>query len=616
MANRKKQATHPLFVEIEVINRTETSRAILAREVRTRKLAVLKIAQMERENKKLDLQDTEHNQSAIKNEAIIGESLMRGDSHTALPTILPVTRDGRYYTADRETGANYLAEPYYAGFTLADQINRRVYGWKLFVFLVRSVNLMLLRFFCRWITTPPQRNMLRSFGVPDGLVTPSSKIVSGNPLPVHEAVMYTRQIADCLCYLHNTCGYAHLDLKPSNVMFKQLRWPGCESARGLVVIDLGVAQKLGKQVRGRTLPWAPLEQGEVTKNGLLAHMSMDVYALGKILGYLLTGIDPRDQNGAGGIGYKFPFVFAWHLSQQKKKLVAIRLAELIANCCAEAPWQRPTAQKIFDQLTEIEHIVRPRWRRWWLAVAPPLFLALFLALIGQSLPSCGSESQRAGWQSLLCRIASSSASPAPVATPTDASNAQRSLVTTITPTVVPTTMASVMALVMPTDIPTQTPVTSETAVNTPTPINTSTPIPRSTPQTTAANAPPVSIEIVNEAEPGVQSCNNVGSWSTTGPVKIAFRLSRNLQPGEKIEIRVEGITVHSGSRDNFSDGFQRKTLYDTYEGIIPNAQRLSDGQFAWDFRMNTLYQWQIVIINPVTQVQSGAGPLCEFTFTQ
>jgi ATP-dependent Lon protease len=91
----------------------------------------------------------------------------------------------------------------------------------------------------------------------------------------------TLQIVDGVHTLHEN-DIVHRDLKPQNILQCDAVWK---------IADFGISKFINKPVTGytfqgaHTMPWAPPEQIQ----GAQAHPSADIYSLGKIMTFLLTG---------------------------------------------------------------------------------------------------------------------------------------------------------------------------------------------------------------------------------------------------------------------------------------------------------------------------------------
>lgn len=108
--------------------------------------------------------------------------------------------------------------------------------------------------------------------------------------PLQTAVKYIRQIADALSYVHSQ-SILHLDLKPSNVMFRR--------NSEVVLIDFGVSKHYddsnGAQTTsspiGMSRGYAPLEQHMVGGVSQFTPTT-DIYSLGATFYKLVTGVTP------------------------------------------------------------------------------------------------------------------------------------------------------------------------------------------------------------------------------------------------------------------------------------------------------------------------------------
>ena len=118
-----------------------------------------------------------------------------------------------------------------------------------------------------------------------------------------EALLYIRQIADALKYLHDR-KIMHLDIKPSNILLRD--------TNEVVLIDFGISKRYdgtGEQTSstpiGISKGFAPLEQ---YKQGGVKTFSpaTDIYSLGGTLFYLLTGNQPPEASDVINNGLSLP----------------------------------------------------------------------------------------------------------------------------------------------------------------------------------------------------------------------------------------------------------------------------------------------------------------------
>jgi len=131
------------------------------------------------------------------------------------------------------------------------------------------------------------------------------------------------ELLDGLCALHEN-NLVHRDIKPHNILRCDDKWK---------IGDFGISKLMNKPVTGYTfqgahsMPWAPREQVE----GAQAHPSADIYALGRVMMFLLTGSTKTA-------------VISTLTSPWK---------ELISSATAEEPKMRPSAQVLKKQIEEL-----------------------------------------------------------------------------------------------------------------------------------------------------------------------------------------------------------------------------------------------------------------------
>jgi len=107
------------------------------------------------------------------------------------------------------------------------------------------------------------------------------------------AVEITHQVGAALDYVHAR-GFAHLDVKPTNILFRR---PGdAKTAPETVLVDFGTAQKFRRQVdvEGLTLAYSPpervrIQKGELPPEEFTDKSAADVYSLGVVLYRMLSG---------------------------------------------------------------------------------------------------------------------------------------------------------------------------------------------------------------------------------------------------------------------------------------------------------------------------------------
>ncbi len=149
------------------------------------------------------------------------------------------------------------------------------------------------------------------------------------PLPVADAVEYTRQAAEGLAFLHGQ-QLVHGDVKPENILV------GKDGRVKLV--DLGIASPPGAQA-GATIMGSPAYVAPERLQGAALSTRADVYGLGATLFEALAGRPPF-------IGQTAQEVAAQNLSSNPPDLLSLRpdappaLAAIVSRALAKDPAQR------------------------------------------------------------------------------------------------------------------------------------------------------------------------------------------------------------------------------------------------------------------------------------
>jgi ATP-dependent Lon protease len=130
-------------------------------------------------------------------------------------------------------------------------------------------------------------------------------------------------ILDGLCALHEN-DIVHRDIKPENILRCDDVWK---------IADFGISKLRSSPVTGFTmqgahsLPWAPPEQ----RDGAAAHPSADIYAIGRVIAFLLSG-SVKVEDYAG---------------------LPARWAAIIKPCLSVSPDERPDAQQLRDRISQL-----------------------------------------------------------------------------------------------------------------------------------------------------------------------------------------------------------------------------------------------------------------------
>ncbi|HKI33484.1 MAG TPA: serine/threonine-protein kinase, partial [Gemmataceae bacterium] len=147
----------------------------------------------------------------------------------------------------------------------------------------------------------------------------------GSRRPLDESTVKEIALAilDGLCALHEN-DIVHRDIKPENILRCDDTWK---------IADFGISKLTSSPVTGYTLqgahsvPWAPPEQ----RDGAPAHPAADIYAVGRVIGFLLTG----------------------SVKQADFAAVPDRWAAILKPCLEDSPDERPDCQQLLAQVTRL-----------------------------------------------------------------------------------------------------------------------------------------------------------------------------------------------------------------------------------------------------------------------
>jgi hypothetical protein len=171
---------------------------------------------------------------------------------------------------------------------------------------------------------------------------PASRIVDDGPVPVRDAVRWTRQVASALAYAHDR-DILHCDLKPANILIT--------TDQGAKVLDFGIGRHTF-QSDGRALPlrgtlpyMAPehLLERQFTAAG-------DIYSLGVTLFELLTGRPPFDGE-VDELMLRIVGAPAPRLGDLRDSVPA-QLEDVVACALAKNPHDRYRSARAFDRALE------------------------------------------------------------------------------------------------------------------------------------------------------------------------------------------------------------------------------------------------------------------------
>lgn len=181
-------------------------------------------------------------------------------------------------------------------------------------------------------------------------------VTNTSGLELSLAVQIAIQLTKVVEFIHSKA-CVHLDLHPSNVMFRQKP----DLSTGLrnttvVLIDFGIADASGDVYRrGGTEVWLSPERNkehlDATSQNLLApsklvvHPSMDIYSMGQIIFFMLTNKDPEHNQ-----------MIEWlQNAERTERLAPLKnLCHLVKEMIDDEPQRRPTASRLVQQLQTIK----------------------------------------------------------------------------------------------------------------------------------------------------------------------------------------------------------------------------------------------------------------------
>lgn len=174
-------------------------------------------------------------------------------------------------------------------------------------------------------------------------------------LDIGLALHLTSSVLEILEYTHQQ-GFVHLDIKPENLMFRQ---PVSDNL-DVVLVDFGIARGPGQfGLEAGTVNWSSPERIASTvrqiippENAPPPHPSMDVYAVGLLLYFMVTGRMPFTGRSRERVTTAIlegnPTV-----ASRYEPLVNPELDRLILSALAKNPASRPTTR---DFILRIRHL--------------------------------------------------------------------------------------------------------------------------------------------------------------------------------------------------------------------------------------------------------------------
>lgn len=194
-----------------------------------------------------------------------------------------------------------------------------------------------------------------------------TNFVARSRLRIEMALRITHYIAQTMAIMHEK-GCVHRDLKPENILFRSAPTSQSDVDRDVpTIIDFGVAAPVGakKMVSGSRLWMAPELQAAYEHQPIRVDPATDIYALGLLLCFMITGRKPRRRrydyasyveyaNHAieiltGDTAEIAPSIDGGHGIEQHQRIAKERMQHtiaLIGSIMHEDPNQRPRARTV------------------------------------------------------------------------------------------------------------------------------------------------------------------------------------------------------------------------------------------------------------------------------
>jgi serine/threonine protein kinase len=165
------------------------------------------------------------------------------------------------------------------------------------------------------------------------------------PLALGTALTLAAGLAEGLEMIH-AAGVVHRDLKPSNILL---------AADGPRIIDFGISRAADGTGLTRTgwVSGSPSYMSPEQAEGHQAGPASDVFSLGSVIAYAVTGREPFGSGPPAGVLYRVVH------GQPDTRDVPMPIRPLVEWCLAKAPEQRPTASQIIAELDAAAPAARP-----------------------------------------------------------------------------------------------------------------------------------------------------------------------------------------------------------------------------------------------------------------
>lgn len=189
------------------------------------------------------------------------------------------------------------------------------------------------------------------------------------PLPAGRVVYILQQVCESLAEAHGV-GLVHRDIKPANILLNEMGGIS-DFAK---VVDFGLVKDVtrsedAKLTRDDVIAGTPQYLApETIRDGISSDPRSDLYSLGAVAYYLLTGTPLFDGRPVQVIQSQLNAI-PEPPSARLGRAVPRKLEVLILECLEKDPDRRPaSAKELLDRLSALDDV--PRWdageaRRWW-----------------------------------------------------------------------------------------------------------------------------------------------------------------------------------------------------------------------------------------------------------
>ncbi|TVL92100.1 protein kinase domain-containing protein [Streptomyces sp. SAJ15] len=170
--------------------------------------------------------------------------------------------------------------------------------------------------------------------------TLAQRLADTGPLDAAELRRLALGMAEALGDIHRV-GVVHRDLKPANVLM---------SEDGPRVIDFGISRAADNQtltVTGRVMGTPPFMSPEQLSRPREVTAASDIFSLGALLVYAVTGRGPFDSDS--------PYMTAYQVVHEPPALeeLARPLRDIVADCLAKDPAERPALPELMARLRDL-----------------------------------------------------------------------------------------------------------------------------------------------------------------------------------------------------------------------------------------------------------------------